>query len=64
MCVQHDYSPSATIKMDGQAQTIYPRKNWSSVMLFNCGHKSNAKLTQNLVNEKNLTEHTFTDLVG
>ena len=55
MCVQHDYSPSATIKMDGQAQTIYPRKNWSSVMLFNCGHKSNAKLTQNLVNDPKIT---------
>ena len=55
MCVQHDYSPSATIKMDGQAQTIYPRKNWSSVMLFNCGHKSNAKLTQNLVNDPEIT---------
>ena len=55
MCVQHDYSPSATTKMDGQAQTIYPRKNWSSVMLFNCGHKSNAKLTQNLVNDPKIT---------
>ena len=55
MCVQHDYSPSATIKMDGQAQTIYPRKNWSSVMLFNCGHKSNAKLTQNLINDPKIT---------
>jgi len=51
MCVQHDYSPSSTTKMDGQAQTVYPRKNWSSVMLFNCGHKSNAKLTQDLVND-------------
>jgi lipopolysaccharide biosynthesis glycosyltransferase len=55
MCVQHDYSPSAITKMDGQAQTIYPRKNWSSVMLFNCGHKSNAKLTQNLVNDPKIT---------
>ena len=55
MCVQHDYSPSATTKMDGQTQTIYPRKNWSSVMLFNCGHKSNAKLTQNLINDPKIT---------
>ena len=50
MCVQHDYTPKATMKMDGQKQTIYPRKNWSSVMLFNCGHKSNQVLTQDLVN--------------
>lgn len=50
MCVKHDYTPKSTTKMDGQAQTIYPRKNWSSVMLFNCGHKSNQSLTQDLVN--------------
>ncbi len=34
--VQHDYQPTATTKMDGQAQTVYPRKNWSSLMLMNC----------------------------
>tara|TARA_B100001057_G_scaffold290522_1_gene290564 strand:- start:2182 stop:2853 length:672 start_codon:yes stop_codon:yes gene_type:complete len=50
MCVQHDYKVKEEFKMDGQKQTIYPRKNWSSVMLFNCGHKSNRKLTQELVN--------------
>ncbi|OUV79012.1 MAG: glycosyltransferase [Rickettsiales bacterium TMED131] len=55
MCVQHDYSPSATTKMDGQQQTVYPRKNWSSVMLFNCGHKSNQTLTQDLVNNPEIT---------
>ena len=51
MCVKHDYTPKAGIKMDGQKQTIYPRKNWSSVMLFNCGHPSNTVLTQDLVND-------------
>jgi len=50
MCVQHDYKVKEEFKMDGQKQTIYPRKNWSSVMLFNCGHPSNANLTQDLVN--------------
>ena len=50
MCVQHDYTPKEGIKMDGQKQTIYPRKNWSSVMLFNCAHPSNAALTMDLVN--------------
>jgi lipopolysaccharide biosynthesis glycosyltransferase len=34
--VQHDYSPSATTKMNGVVQTTYPRKNWSSMMLMNC----------------------------
>jgi lipopolysaccharide biosynthesis glycosyltransferase len=50
MCVQHDYTPKEGTKMDGQKQTIYPRKNWSSVMLFNCAHPSNAALTMDLVN--------------
>lgn len=50
MCVQHDYSPKEETKMDGQKQTLYPRKNWSSVMLFNCEHPSNKKLTIDLVN--------------
>ena len=51
MCVQHDYAPKEGTKMDGQKQTIYPRKTWSSVMLFNCGHPSNKKLNMDLVNE-------------
>lgn len=51
MCVQHDYTPKEGTKMDGQKQTVYPRKNWSSVMLINCGHPSNKKLTQDLVND-------------
>ena len=42
-CVQHDYRPKETIKMDGAVQTIYPRKNWSSLMLFNCDHPSRAE---------------------
>ena len=50
MCVQHDYTPKEGMKMDGQKQTIYPRKNWSSVVLFNCGHPSNKVLDQDLVN--------------
>lgn len=32
---QHDYTPKAGPKMDGQVQTAYPRKNWSSFMVFN-----------------------------
>src|SRR5210317_138546 len=51
MCVQHDYTPKEGTKMDGQKQTIYPRKNWSSMVVFNCGHPSNAVLTQQLVND-------------
>jgi len=38
-------------KMDGQIQTSYKRKNWSSVMLFNCGHESNRWLTPDNINK-------------
>jgi lipopolysaccharide biosynthesis glycosyltransferase len=54
MCVQHDYTPKEGMKMDGQKQTIYPRKNWSSVVLFNCQHPSNKSLTQELVNNPDI----------
>ncbi len=50
MCVQHDYQPSKREKMDGQIQTPYPRKNWSSLMLFNCDHPANKALTLELLN--------------
>ena len=50
MCVQHDYKPKEGTKMDGQTQTVYPRKNWSSAMLINCGHPSNQQLDMDLVN--------------
>ena len=51
-CVQHDYIPKEKHKMDGQKQTIYPRKNWSSFILFNCDHTSNKKLTSQVVNSE------------
>lgn len=50
MCVQHDYTPKQTTKMDGQIQTVYSRKNWSSVMLFNVDHPSNKNLTLEMLN--------------
>lgn len=50
MCVKHVHTPTEGTKMDGQLQTLYARKNWSSVMLFNCDHPANAALTVGLVN--------------
>ena len=32
---KHDYTPGPKRKFLNQVQTVYPRKNWSSVMLFN-----------------------------
>ena len=51
-CVKHDYKPKEKHKMDGQQQTIYPRKNWSSFIVYNCEHPSNKKLTVDLVNSE------------
>jgi lipopolysaccharide biosynthesis glycosyltransferase len=53
MCVKHEYKPKPGLKMDGQVQTVYPRKNWSSVVLWNCGHPANEKVTVDSVNNPN-----------
>lgn len=50
MCVQHDHRPANAEKMDGQIQSKYDRKNWSSVMAFNLSHPANDKLTLDLIN--------------
>ena len=53
MCVKHDFKPKPGLKMDGQVQTVYPRKNWSSVVLWNCTHPSNEKISVDSVNNPN-----------
>ena len=59
-CVKHDYTPPETTKMDGQQQTQYPRKNWSSFMLINCAHEQVRQLTPEMVNtESGLHLHRF-----
>ena len=35
MCCKHDYQPTTETKMLGARQHSYPKKNWSSVMMFN-----------------------------
>lgn len=55
MCVQHDYQVRNKIKMDGRVQTQYPRKNWSSVVLWNCAHPSNQVITKELINNTSTT---------
>ena len=52
MCVHHDHRPREDWKMDHQKQTVYPRKNWSSMVLYNCGHPANAALTPEVVNSQ------------
>lgn len=50
MVVKHYYSPKTELKMDGQINQSYERKNWSSLMLFNCGHPMNKWLSPERVN--------------
>lgn len=49
MCVKHHYQrelhPAERMKMDNRQQRIYTRKNWSSFVLWNCGHPANSVLT-------------------
>lgn len=51
MCVKHAYTPSSLIKLDGQKQYLYPRKNWSSVVLWNAAHPKNQCLTPEYINQ-------------
>lgn len=49
--VQHDYKTKAPIKYLGAKNEDYPRKNWSSVIAWNCGHMKNRKLTPETVED-------------
>jgi lipopolysaccharide biosynthesis glycosyltransferase len=53
MVVKHNYQTKHPKKYIGTSmETInssYPRKNWSSMMLWNCGHKANEALTPEYV---------------
>jgi hypothetical protein len=51
MAVQHRHEPTAPVKMDGQFQSRYQRKNWSSLMLWNLADPAHKKLTLDAVNK-------------
>ena len=58
--VQHDYEPRDNLKYLNTVQYRYPRKNWSSVVLWNCGHPSNRAVTPDFVNTASPMElHRF-----
>ena len=42
--VKHDYTPRFSNKYLGATNEAYPRKNWSSFMLFECEHFKNRRL--------------------
>jgi lipopolysaccharide biosynthesis glycosyltransferase len=45
MVVKHNYKTKMTTKYLGSKNEDYPRKNWSSVMIFNCNNYPTKKLT-------------------
>lgn len=49
--VHHNHIPQEETKYLGNVQTKYARKNWSSVVLWNCSHPSVKLLTPEYVNE-------------
>lgn len=61
ICVKHNYKECKnSIKMDGLVQEWYPRKNWSSLIIYNCDHPDIKKLNINSVaNESPKWLHRF-----
>lgn len=49
MVVQHRYKTKAAEKYLGNKNELYAKKNWSSVILWNCSHPSNRTLTPEYV---------------
>ncbi len=52
MVVKHDYQTKAHLKYLGNKNENYPKKNWSSVILWNCGHPKNRVLSPEFVMSK------------
>lgn len=58
--VKHDYKTKAGRKYLGNVNEDYPRKNWSSVMLWNSGHHCNWHLTpENVMTMTGAELHRF-----
>ena len=49
MVVKHDYKTKMTEKYLGAKNENYPRKNWSSVILWNCSHVANKVITPEFI---------------
>lgn len=47
--VKHDYKTKANKKYLGNKNEDYPRKNWSSLILWNCAHPENNVLTPEFI---------------
>lgn len=49
MVVKHNYLTKAHVKYLGNKNENYPRKNWSSVILWNCSHPKHRILTPEFI---------------
>ena len=50
--VNHNYKTKHTVKYLCAKNEDYPKKNWSSVMLWNCSHWLNRQLTPRFIQEQ------------
>jgi lipopolysaccharide biosynthesis glycosyltransferase len=50
--VKHDYKTKAENKYLDNKNENYPRKNWSSVILWNCSHPKHKILTPDFINKQ------------
>lgn len=61
--VQHDYQTKYKRKYVGTQMEAdngsYPRKNWSSVVLWNCGHPANGMVTEKFIKQYGYEMHRF-----
>ena len=60
MVVKHDYQTRMPVKYLGSRNEDYPRKNWSSVILWNCNSFPNRQLTPKFIQKSTGSElHRF-----
>jgi lipopolysaccharide biosynthesis glycosyltransferase len=58
--VKHDYKTRMPVKYLGSPNEDYPRKNWSSVILWNCSSFPNRRLTPEFIQRSTGSElHRF-----
>ncbi|MGH8601315.1 MAG: glycosyltransferase [Gammaproteobacteria bacterium] len=60
--VKHEYVSRKELKMDARLQRSYPRKNWSSFMVFNMQHPKIAALNLEMLNSPHLHESEIGEL--
>ena len=66
-CIQYDFDKYVDTKFNGEKNVSYPKKLWSSLMIFNNAHEDCKKLTPEIVNTesgKYLHQFEWTDKIS